>query len=73
LSSSDDRDRWQRCFLDEVWGRAAAAFNIEELGQVVFAVAVINTWNRLQITTRVEPGHYHPGMFDAPASVGNGR
>ena len=58
---------------DEVWERAAAAFNSEELGQVVFAVAVINTWNRLQITTRVEPGHYHPGMFDAPASVGNGR
>lgn len=58
---------------DEVWERAAAAFNDEELGQVVFAVAVINTWNRLLITTRVEPGHYHPGMFDAPASVGNGR
>jgi AhpD family alkylhydroperoxidase len=58
---------------DEVWERAAAAFNSEELGQVVFAVAVINTWNRLQITTRVEPGHYHPGMFDTPASVGNGR
>lgn len=58
---------------DDVWERAAAAFSNEELGQVVFAVAVINAWNRLQITTRVEPGHYHPGMFDAPASVGNGR
>jgi hypothetical protein len=35
----------------------------EELAQVVFAIAVINTWNRLMVTTRVEPGHYVAGMF----------
>jgi AhpD family alkylhydroperoxidase len=58
---------------DDVWARAADAFSDEELGQVVFAVAVINSWNRMQITTRVEPGHYQPGMFDTPASAGNGR
>lgn len=58
---------------DDIWQRAADAFGTEELGQVVFAVTVINAWNRMQITTRVEPGHYYPGMFDAPASVGNGR
>ena len=32
---------------DEVWERAAAAFGAEELAQLVFAIAVINTWNRL--------------------------
>ena len=58
---------------DAVWDQAAAAFTDDELAQVVYAVAVINTWNRLQITTQVEPGHYYPGMFDTPASVGNGR
>jgi AhpD family alkylhydroperoxidase len=58
---------------DHVWERAADAFSPEELGQVVFAVTVINAWNRMQITTRVEPGHYYPGMFDTPATVGNGR
>ena len=58
---------------DEVWERAAAAFSDEELGQVVFAAAVINTWNRLQIATRVEPGYYHPGMFDTPAGAAHGR
>lgn len=58
---------------DEVWCRAAAAFSTDELGQVVVAITVINAWNRLQITTRAQPGHYQPGMFDSPASVGNGR
>ena len=58
---------------DDVWERAATVFGDDELGQVVFAVAVINTWNRLQITTQAEPGHYYPGMFDTPAAAGNGR
>jgi AhpD family alkylhydroperoxidase len=58
---------------DDVWERAGAVFSEEELAQVVYAIAVINTWNRLQITTQPQPGHYYPGMFDAPASAGNGR
>ena len=58
---------------EAVWHQAAAAFTDDELAQVVYAIAVINTWNRLQITTQAEPGHYYPGMFDAPASAGNGR
>ena len=58
---------------DEVWEGAAAVFGEEELGQVVYAIAVINTWNRLQITTQAEPGHYSPGMFETPASASNGR
>ena len=48
---------------DEVWERASAHFDADELAQVVFAITVINTWNRLCVTTRVEPGHYVPGMF----------
>ena len=49
---------------DEVWDRASDTLG-EEVAQVVFAVAAINTWNRLMITTRAEPGHYQPGMLAA--------
>ncbi len=51
---------------DEVWERASEALG-EELPQVIFAVAAINTWNRLMITTRAEPGHYEAGMLAAAA------
>jgi AhpD family alkylhydroperoxidase len=49
---------------DKVWEQASDALG-EELAQVVFAVAAINTWNRLMITTRAEPGHYEVGMLAA--------
>ena len=58
---------------DHVWEQAAAAFAEEELGQVVYAITVINAWNRLQITTQAEPGHYYPGMFETPAGAADGR
>ena len=58
---------------DEVWERARANFEDYELGQLVFAIATINTWNRLLITALVEPGHYHPGQFGAAAGTRAGR
>jgi AhpD family alkylhydroperoxidase len=48
---------------DELWEDVAAEFDEAELAQIVFAITIINAWNRLQITARVEPGHYQPGMF----------
>jgi AhpD family alkylhydroperoxidase len=48
---------------DEVWEAASEVFTEDELAQVVFAVTVINSWNRLMITAGTEPGHYQPGMF----------
>jgi AhpD family alkylhydroperoxidase len=50
---------------DEVWDRASAIFGEDELAQLVFAITAINAWNRLMITSRVEPGHYQPGMLQA--------
>jgi AhpD family alkylhydroperoxidase len=50
---------------DEVWNRASAAFGEDELAHLVFAIAAINTANRLNITARLEPGHYEPGMLQA--------
>src|SRR6201991_4721942 len=49
---------------DDVWARASAAFDGYELSQLVFAITTINAWNRLNIATLRQPGHYEPGMFD---------
>ena len=42
---------------DEVYARAAAAFSERELGQVIAMVLVINGWNRIGVTTRLNPLH----------------
>jgi AhpD family alkylhydroperoxidase len=48
---------------DEVWDRVEAVItDEEELAQLVFAITAINSWNRLAITARVEPGHYQPAL-----------
>jgi AhpD family alkylhydroperoxidase len=52
---------------DDVWERARASFDDDELAQLVMAIAAINAWNRMNIATRLEPGHYEPGMFAAAA------
>lgn len=54
---------------DQVWERARAVFDEHELGQLVVAITVINAWNRLNIATRLEPGHYQPGQFDQRAGA----
>jgi AhpD family alkylhydroperoxidase len=54
---------------DAVWERARATFDDDELGRLVFAIAAINTWNRLMITSRAEPGHYQPGRFRRTAGA----
>jgi AhpD family alkylhydroperoxidase len=52
---------------DAVWARVRAEFTEPEAAQLVYAIAAINTWNRLQITSRAEPGHYQPGDIAAAA------
>ena len=39
----------------EVWEGASAHFEPEELAQLVWAITVINAWNRIAITTRMLP------------------
>jgi AhpD family alkylhydroperoxidase len=39
----------------EVWEEASAHFEEEELAQLVWAITVINAWNRIAITTRMLP------------------
>jgi AhpD family alkylhydroperoxidase len=46
---------------DAVWERALACFDEDELAQLLFAIAAINAWNRLNVATRRQPGRYEPG------------
>lgn len=40
---------------DEVYEQAKAQFDEHELGQLLMAIATINVWNRIAITTRMMP------------------
>ncbi|SDM17547.1 carboxymuconolactone decarboxylase family protein [Nonomuraea jiangxiensis] len=50
LSTSD--------ITDEIWARAAAVFDEQELAALVVAVATINAWNRMGVATRMTPESY---------------
>lgn len=43
---------------DEVWNAAALHFNERELAALTFSIALTNTWNRLNITTRQVAGEW---------------
>jgi AhpD family alkylhydroperoxidase len=53
---------------DEVFEQASAQFTEQELVSLSMAVVAINSWNRLSIGFRAEPGHYRPGMYKAARS-----
>ncbi|MEU4680628.1 carboxymuconolactone decarboxylase family protein [Micromonospora sp. NPDC023737] len=40
---------------DEVWNPAAAVWSEKELADLLMAIATINVWNRLAVTTRKQP------------------
>jgi AhpD family alkylhydroperoxidase len=40
---------------DEVWTGAQAAWSERELADLVLALATINVWNRIAVTTRMQP------------------
>src|SRR5579872_3324763 len=45
----------QRRVPDEVYARVRKAFSEKEIADLTFAIAVINTWNRLNIAARTVP------------------
>lgn len=53
---------------DEVYERARKEFSEQELVDLSYAVAAINVWNRLAISTRAVPGEYQPQKKGAAAS-----
>ncbi len=49
---------------DEAWANAARHFDNEQLGALVSLIALINTFNRLNVITRQPAGDYQPGQWD---------
>lgn len=50
---------------DEAWEAVKANFTEDEIKSLTLAVAMINTWNRLNVAFRTVPGDYKPGAFRA--------
>ena len=55
LLTEEMTDLTRRHVSDEVYARAAAAFSERELGQVIAMALTINAWNRIGVTTRLQP------------------
>jgi AhpD family alkylhydroperoxidase len=49
-----------RAIAEEVHEQARGVFNSQELGDLVWVVATINAWNRVNVGMRTEPGDYQP-------------
>ncbi|HEY2669410.1 MAG TPA: carboxymuconolactone decarboxylase family protein [Rugosimonospora sp.] len=49
---------------DEAWANAAKHYDEEQLMALVCQIAVINTFNRLNVITQQLGGDYQPGQFE---------
>ena len=48
---------------DEVWANAAKHYDEDQLAALVCLIALINTYNRLNVITRQPAGDYVPGQW----------
>ena len=48
---------------DDVWANAAKHYDDEQLAALVCLIALINTYNRLNVITRQPAGDYKPGQW----------
>ncbi|MFD7278424.1 carboxymuconolactone decarboxylase family protein [Streptomyces sp. NPDC059862] len=48
---------------DEAWANAAKHYDEEQLAALVAQIALINTFNRLNVIIRQPAGDYQPGQF----------
>jgi len=48
---------------DDAWAKAAKHYDEEQLGALVCLIALINTYNRLNVITRQPAGDYKPGQW----------
>jgi len=48
---------------DEAYEAVRSQFSEDEIKTLTLAIAMINTWNRLNVAFRTVPGDYKPGMF----------
>ena len=54
---------------DAVYDEVRKHFNQQELADLTFAVATINTWNRQAIAARSEPGKYQSAKKQQPRAA----
>ncbi len=54
---------------DEVYAAVRKEFNETELVDLTYAVMGINSWNRMAIAMRVEPGTYQPAQKKASSAT----
>ena len=54
---------------DESYDRVRAHFSEQEIVDLVYAISMINTWNRIAISTRALPGTYLPAAKSASAQT----
>jgi AhpD family alkylhydroperoxidase len=48
---------------DDAWANASEHYDEEQLAALVSLIALINTYNRMNVITRQPAGAYQPGMF----------
>ncbi|MFJ9210769.1 carboxymuconolactone decarboxylase family protein [Streptomyces sp. NPDC102264] len=48
---------------DEVWANAAKHYDEDQLAALVLAIALINTFNRMNVIVQQPAGDYQPGQF----------
>ncbi|MDQ0404036.1 carboxymuconolactone decarboxylase family protein [Streptomyces sp. NBC_01723] len=48
---------------DEAWAKATEHYDEEQLTALVGLIALINTYNRMNVITQQPAGDYEPGMF----------
>ena len=48
---------------DDAWANAAKHYDEDQLAALVSLIALINTYNRLNVITRQPAGNYQPGQF----------
>ena len=48
---------------DEAWANAAKYYDEEQLGALVSLIAIINTYNRVNVIIRMPAGDYQPGQW----------
>ncbi|MFI6360274.1 carboxymuconolactone decarboxylase family protein [Streptomyces sp. NPDC050743] len=48
---------------DEVWANAVKHFDEEQLAALISLIAVINTYNRINVINQQPAGDYQPGQF----------
>jgi AhpD family alkylhydroperoxidase len=48
---------------DEAWTNAAKHYDEDQLAALVSLIALMNTWNRMNVITRQPAGDYQPGLW----------